>query len=436
MKIVWLINIILPRIADKMSMECKHVGGGWLTGISNALLETDDIDLYVCSPRSDIDLSIIQKVEEHLYCCMFPEQDDHVYDENLKVEFIDILQKISPDLVHAFGTEYPRTLSMSEAADACSVPFVISITGMLTPSAKKYYGSVPEKYYRINFVRDILANMTHTSTLGRGKKDFLRRSEFEVKAIKQCKNVIGRTSWDNACTYLMNPQRKYYKCNESLRDFFYTSKWAYHACIKHSIMVPQMGYPIKGFEVFLEGLKIIKKYYPDVRVFIPGWNRFFMADGWKRKLSIWISDYDYYLSKIISKYELWENLVFCGPLSEIEMGQRMLASNVFVLPSAIENSPNSMGEAMLMGVPSVVSGVGGVQDLIADKREGFIYPYNEPYMMAYYVMQIFSDIDMANRISKAAIKRAEVLYDRKANANNLKSIYLQIKNDEGSSAEV
>lgn len=430
MKILWLVNIMIPRIGNKISVESKHVGGGWLTGISNGLLERDNIDLYVCSPCSNIGKNKVQKIEKHLYCCMFQEQDDHIYNTELRKKFVEILQEVNPDLIHVFGTEYPRTLSMTEAADECGIPLVISITGMVTPYAEKYFGSVPEKYYRLNIVRSLLARMSNVSTLHEGKQDFLKRSEYEVKAIEKCKRIIGRTSWDKACTYLINCNRIYYKCNETLRDFFYTSKWTYAACRKHSIIIPQMGYPIKGFEVFLEGLRIIKQYYPDVRVFVPGWNRFCMTDGWKKKLSIWISDYDYYLYKLISKYKLWENIVFCGPLSEKDMGKKMLESNVFVLPSAIENSPNSMGEAMLLGVPTVASSVGGVQDLILDRTEGFIYPYNEPYMMAYYVMQIFSNVDLANRLSHAAIKKATVLYDREMNTNTLIGIYSQIIDSE------
>ena len=108
------------------------------------------------------------------------------------------------------------------------------------------------------------------------------------------------------------------------------------------------------------------------------------------------------------------------------MRDLLLKANAFVLPSAIENSPNSLGEAMLMGVPSVASCVGGVQDLVKDRVDGFIYPYNEPYMMAHYVMQLFEDTDIATRMSEKARENAANVYSRAKNADDLISIYRDI----------
>lgn len=45
----------------------------------------------------------------------------------------------------------------------------------------------------------------------------------------------------------------------------------------------------------------------------------------------------------------------------------MLNANMFLLPSAIENSPNALGEAQMLGVPCVSSRVGGVEDMILIK---------------------------------------------------------------------
>ena len=64
--------------------------------------------------------------------------------------------------------------------------------------------------------------------------------------------------------------------------------------------------------------------------------------------------------EIVVKEDQFE---FEGFLSAEKMKRLLLESNVFVCPSSIENSPNSLGEAMLLGVPCVASDVGGIADM-------------------------------------------------------------------------
>ena len=65
---------------------------------------------------------------------------------------------------------------------------------------------------------------------------------------------------------------------------------------------------------------------------------------------------------LIDKYDLFENIVFCGSLDENSMRDQYLRSHVFISASTIENSPNSVGEAMLLGVP-VVTNVVAVENI-------------------------------------------------------------------------
>lgn len=68
---------------------------------------------------------------------------------------------------------------------------------------------------------------------------------------------------------------------------------------------------------------------------------------------------------------IWKGIL--GTLNETDMCERYSRANVFILPSAIENSPNSLGEAMLVGIPVVATDVGGVKNLMTDKKEGYFY---------------------------------------------------------------
>ena len=103
-----------------------------------------------------------------------------------------------------------------------------------------------------------------------------------------------------------------------------------------------------------------------------------------------------------------------------------MEANVFISPSTIENSPNSVGEAMLLGVPIVSSNVGGVADLLKDKEEGYLYQSDAPYMLAYYVMQTFKDFERASVMGQNARKHAAITHSYEKNLNCLLDVYHQI----------
>ena len=52
------------------------------------------------------------------------------------------------------------------------------------------------------------------------------------------------------------------------------------------------------------------------------------------------------------------------------MKDRFLKSHMYLCPSAIENSPNSLGEAMLLGVPCVAADVGGISSIFENGKDG------------------------------------------------------------------
>ena len=110
------------------------------------------------------------------------------------------------------------------------------------------------------------------------------------------------------------------------------------------------------------------------------------------------------------------------------MVEQYLKANVFVLPSSIENSPNSLGEAMILGMPCVASCVGGVQDMIIDKKDGFLYPFDEYYMLAHYVCEIFSNQDMAVALGENARKSAHKRFEPRTVVRTTLDVYRHIIN--------
>lgn len=108
------------------------------------------------------------------------------------------------------------------------------------------------------------------------------------------------------------------------------------------------------------------------------------------------------------------------------MVEQCFKANVFVSSSTIENSSNSITEAMMVGTPVIASYVGGTPSLIEHKKTGFLYPCDASYLLAYYVISIFEDDEMAIRLSHNAYHVMKMRHDREKILHQLRTIYDEI----------
>lgn len=64
------------------------------------------------------------------------------------------------------------------------------------------------------------------------------------------------------------------------------------------------------------------------------------------------------------------------------MADQLMNSDAYVQVSHIENSPNSVCEAMLAGVPVIASYAGGTGSLLKDGVHGVLVQDGDPYVLA------------------------------------------------------
>ena len=95
-----------------------------------------------------------------------------------------------------------------------------------------------------------------------------------------------------------------------------------------------------------------------------------------------------------------------GTASKEELAEALCATSCYVHPSYIENSPNSVCEAQILGVPIIATHVGGISSLIDDGCNGILFPANAPYTAASLIKQLTSDRELAERLSSNAIEKA------------------------------
>ena len=112
------------------------------------------------------------------------------------------------------------------------------------------------------------------------------------------------------------------------------------------------------------------------------------------------------------------------------MREQYLRANVFTLPSTVDNSPNSLGEAMLLGTPCVAADVGGVSTMLNHGREGFLYPSADPEMLAYDICRVCEMADRAETLGAEASRHAAKTHDPAKNLADLMDIYRLLSGEE------
>jgi glycosyltransferase involved in cell wall biosynthesis len=417
MRVLWLCNVLLPKVANHLSRNITH-SGGWMVGLSDSLSTNNNIELKIAFPLSSSKSMISGEIEGIKYFGFPQKKSATMYNMQTEVYLSKIVSETQPDIIHVWGTEYPHTLAMMNVCESMGITekVLISIQGLTSIIAQHYLTGLPLKVQSRFTFRDLVKR----DNLKQQQRKFVKRGQLEIEALQKVKYVIGRTTWDKACTTQINPKAQYYLCNETLRDEFYKHCWDINRCEKHSIFVSQGSYPLKGLHFMLEAMPLVLKQFPDTKLYVGG-QEIIKSNNIKDKLKI--SSYSKYIKELIRKNHLEKHIEFTGLLNEKKMCERYLQSNVFVSPSSIENSPNSLGEAMILGVPCVASYVGGVSDMLRQNEEGFIYQADAPYMMAYYICEIFGNEELALKFSKNAREHALSTHGREENTKRLMEIY-------------
>ena len=359
-----------------------------------------------------------------------------LYDPAQEQELRENCEDFAPDVVHCFGTEYPRTLAMCRAFPRKD-RILVGIQGLSAVYAKCYFADLPEAVVNSVTFRDLVKK----DTLKLQQEKFARRGEMEIEAIWLAGNVTGRTAWDRHYTGEWHPGVTYYPMNETLRSNFYTGQWSREQCIPHSIFLSQGDYPIKGLHYMLLAMPRILKQFPDTEVYVAG-NSLTAYGTWKEKLKI--SAYGRYLRKLLKEGHLEERIHFLGRLSAQQMKEQYLKSHLFVCPSSIENSPNSLGEAMLLGMPCVSAEVGGIASIFTGGEDGILYPgfviknndcdYNNEALekisksLADACIQMWSDPVKEQDYCINARKHAEKNHNPEQNYKKMVEIYAKICN--------
>lgn len=338
--------------------------------------------------------------------------------ESMVREICQLLKQLRPDVFQIFGTEFSSYLCAGLAAEQAGIAdrTVVWIQGVCRKIGESYCDGLPMgEVHRFTF-RDLI----RLDNIYLQKRNFLRRADNETRLLNAVGHVIGRTEFDRACVKSIASNARYHHCGEILRRPFYENRWQCDECVPCRLFMCQSDYPIKGLHILLQAMPHILKKHPNTVLYISGEN-LLEEKGLRGRLAR--QSYAVYLHKLIRRHGLEKHIVFTGYLSEEEMVVQYQKAQVYVLPSVMENSPNSLGEAMLMGVPCVAADAGGISSMLESGQEGILYEKTNASALAAVVIKILDDPNLGARMGEKARCRASVTHEPAAVMDTLIKIY-------------
>jgi len=411
-RILWTSNIDLPEAAVDLGLKPTPFGG-WLALMTSRLAQLSGFKIGVAM-RSESDR--FQQIEKGgiIYYAL-PQQRDRF--DVAQADVDRVLADFAPDILHVEGAEMRHARRF---LSSWSGPRLLSMQGVLNGYASYELGRLPV-FSMLNPLHPRLM-LTALALLFQRQTQFIPRLASERLAMQAADHVMGRTLWDQAQAKALSPDATYHHCARILRDVFYEREWAADAAEPLSIFVGNGSSARKGAHIAVQALALLKQDFPQATLHIAGQDpRTLPRTAPKRHVG-----YPVYLLHLIRKLGLEGNVRFTGVLSATEMADRMARSHICLMASIIENSPNTLGEAMMLGVPTVSAFAGGAPSMARDEVEVLFYRPDDPAMMAFQIRRIFENPKLASRLSQAARARALETHDPEQNLQDLVTAYQTI----------
>lgn len=331
----------------------------------------------------------------------------------------DIIKDFNPDIIHLFGLENPLAAILGNT----SIPVVVHLQGLLGPCNNAFF---PVGFNKSSFIFPFtIKEWILRNGYIFAKNSIHVRGEIESSIFKKVRYVMGRTKWDFQVSQLMAPQTKYFHVDEVLREPFYehAGKWKYHKAQELKIITTISNTIYKGLDTVLKTAKILKAHsnIPFKWQIIGISSKDPLVPFFERRLNI--------TSKEV-------NIAYVGVLDASQLCNKLFDSHVYVHPSYIDNSPNSICEAQIVGIPVIGTYVGGIPSLITNEQTGFLVPANAPYELAYLLKKCYYEPELFSNIGKQGYLDAFQRHNKSKILKDLTDTYHNIINNQQNSYKI
>lgn len=130
--------------------------------------------------------------------------------------------------------------------------------------------------------------------------------------------------------------------------------------------------PIKGFDILIRAMALLKSAHADARLLLIGPNRIDPVVG----------DYQAYLTGLARDCGIEPRILFTGAVPHDQMRPHLAAADVIAVPSFLEGMNKIAVEGAAVGTPSVVTRSAGVAALMTDARLAELIEPNDPALLA------------------------------------------------------
>lgn len=351
--------------------------GGWITELQKRLNASGTVELAIAFPHTDT--LFRQNIDGITYYALTKETGKWAslsrflfFDrqENAELQkMMRVIDDFKPDLIQVFGTEGVFGLIASHI----QTPTVIHIQGLMIPYMNAWF----PPHYSQNDVK------------GYKKRWLFRVASYqarrEKRILENCRFIMGRTEWDKNLTRLFSPQSTYFHCDEMLRGAFYDASYIPKSgCCDKLQLLSVISTPLyKGHDLILKTAQLLKE---ELKVDFE-WKVYGVWDMTLHEKKWQISGPEY-------------GIRFMGRVSAEELQKCMQESDIYIHPSYIDNSPNSICEAQLMGLAVLACNVGGVPSLIRNEVDGILLPANDPFQLAMQIVRLKEDVQLYRMIGE------------------------------------
>jgi glycosyltransferase involved in cell wall biosynthesis len=417
MRVLWFTNTSANAAAE---FGNTTFGGGWIAALENIVVQQAIHQLGICFFYNGTEYKKVTKNGVQYYGIPYAVEGkiNQIYNrhvgkiiDNTSPFIDDILTDFKPDIIHVFGTE----MGYGKLLMGKFNKVVFHIQGLLAPYTEAFFPlSISKKDALLSGgIKPLLQGLTFYHQY----ISYKVRAQREIEIVQHWKYFSGRTEWDRNFVQLINSKASYYHCDELLREVFFTAEWKLQQAFDATKTI-HIGTTINPN--IYKGLDLVYKVLPLLNEYDICWHLFGVTENNPLNSTV---------KKALNITTPNKSIQFHGQVNAETLLTELKKCHFFVHPSYIDNSPNSVCEAMLLGMPVISSNVGGVKSLITHNQNGFLFNPHEKFDLAGMLAYLINNYSIATLCAANARVTAMQRHNPNTIVTVLNNMYNVIYND-------